>query len=180
MAFLPFIGAAAAGAGAGATAATAATVATTAAAGAAAAGGLGAVGTSLLALTAGGTALSTLSGIQAARFNQDVANRNAALAAQKGQIDAAALRRQSRAEQGRRIASIAASGLDPGFGSAASILRTSAEQDEFDALLLEQGAASRVAGFGAEAGFQRRRAVGAGVGGAFGVGTSILRGVNRA
>ena len=131
----------------------------------------------LLALTAGGTAISTISSVQSARFNQDVANRNAALAAQKGQVEAAAFRRQTRAEQGRRIANIAASGLDPGFGSAQSILRTSAEQDEFDALLLEQGAASQAAGFRAEAGFQRRRAVGAGVGGAFGVGTSILRGL---
>ncbi len=177
MAFLPFIGAAAAGAGAtaGATAAAAAAVATTAAAGTAAAGGIGAVGSTLLALSAGGTALTTLSQVQAARFNKDVAKRNQQLALQKGEIDAARFRREARARQGQRIANIAASGLDPGFGSAASILRTSAEQDEFDALLLERGASNVAAGFGAEASFESRRAVGAGVRGALGVGTSILR-----
>lgn len=132
--------------------------------------------TTLLLTSAAGTALTALSGIQSANFNRDVANRNAALSAQKGKIDAAAFRRRSRAEQGRRIANIAASGGDPGFGSAQSILQTSAEQDEFDALLIEQGAANQAGGFRAEARLQRGKAFSAGVGGVLGVGTSILRG----
>lgn len=180
MAFLPFIGAAA---GAGASTAggfgiigAAQTFATAAAAGAGG-GGIGAASL-LTGLTAAGTGLNALSSIRAAEFNEGVARRNASLAAQKGQIDAAAFRRRSRAEQGQRIANIAASGV--GFeGSPLAILASSAEQDEFDALLIEQGAANKASGFRAEAGFHKRRALSAGIGGVFGVGTSILSGVKN-
>ena len=130
----------------------------------------------VVGLTVAGTAISTISQVQAARFNKDVANRDAALAEQQGKIDSDAFRRKARARQGQRIANIAASGV--GFeGSPIAILEQSAIQDEFDALLIERGASNRAAGFRAEAGFQKRKAFSAGVGGVFGVGTSILKGI---
>ena len=134
--------------------------------------------TAALVSSIAGGAISTISQFQAAQFNKAVARRNTQLALQKGEAEAKQFAKQKRAEQGQRIANIAASGIQ--FeGSPLAILQQSAIEDELGRLRILQGAQVSAGGFQAEAGQFGREATQEILGGGVGVASSILRDLKK-
>lgn len=83
-------------------------------------------------LMAGGSLVQGLSGYQAGKYNQKIANVNADAADNQGVAEGERVRSEARAAMGRQYASLGGNGLDPNSGSALTRLQESAISAELD------------------------------------------------
>lgn len=154
----------------------------------AAAGGISA--TTLLAgaslgLTAIGTGVQTAGILSQAKHRQRILRRNAALAEEQAE-DAKKRGREAETRHrmavlqlsGRATTAMAASGVEIGSGTPASLLEEIDVMGELDALTIRSNAEREAWGYRAQAGGYRAQAGLAGRAGAYGAATSLLAGAS--
>lgn len=145
------------------------------------------------AVAAAGAGFSAYMGVQQANYQKKVAQANAqmegqhaALEIQKGQEDRRNLMRKYAGLAGAQRASMAANGLDIGFGSAADMLGDTERTYREDVKTAIDNNAAAVKGidisaanYTSQARAAGMQATGALVGGAFDVGSTILGGIGK-
>lgn len=133
----------------------------------------------LVALSAGTAVAGGVMAFQQGRFQAKVAEQNAEIAREKGQIQA----RRAKASQGQRIslarAQIGAAGI-AFAGTPLDLLAGDAAQGAADVQLIRAGASIQSVNFLARAAAAKQQAIAGLIGGIGGAGTSILTGVSDA
>lgn len=144
-------------------------------------------------VSAVGQGVSALQASASARYQAQIADRNAALeneagrnAADNGRKQALSLYRKIGQTQGQQAARMAANGVDLNFGSPLQVQRDTAAMGNEDVRSLYDQTAQNVrsfdinaANYGAQAQGARQAATGALVGGVFDIGKTILGGVDQ-
>lgn len=111
-----------------------------------------------------------------ANYNADVAENSANDAINRGNADAAQQRARARQLSGTQTATLAASGVDLGGGTAVDIFSQTAGMGELDALTAVNNAQRQAYGLQAQAAGQRSQAQAATASGNFGAGMTLLNG----
>lgn len=142
--------------------------------------------TLMLVASVAGTAMSAIGAIQqgkaasnAAKYNAQLAERNAQIARDQASADEARQRRMAYIRQGALRAGYGASGVSV-EGSPLDILEMSAAQEELDALTIRYRGELGATGYEAQAALDRAQAAGASRQGYLKAGSEILMGGARA
>lgn len=145
------------------------------------------------AVSAVGSAASTVTAMQQSTYQARVADRNAKMedaaardAIERGKLEDQRYQRQMSQQQGAQRAALAANGVDVNFGNAAAVREDLARAGQEDSQTIRENAMREARGFELSAANYRAQAAGArqartgqAISGAFDFGSTVLGGVQQ-